>query len=211
MAFTRKFLAAMGIEDDKIEEIITAHTDVTNALKEERDKYKAEAEEFKTDAEKLKDVQKELDAVKADENPYEAKYNEIKTEFDQYKADTEAKELTARKTRAYRELLKDAGIAEKRIDTVVKASPDKIEALEFDEDGKVKGSKELNEALKKEWSDFIIKTSTQGAATENPPSSTGGGGMTKAEIMAIKNPQERHKAIAENMQLFEEGSAKEGE
>ena len=32
MALTRKFLTAMGIEDDKIDEIITAHSETVNAL-----------------------------------------------------------------------------------------------------------------------------------------------------------------------------------
>ena len=48
----------MGIEADKIDEIISAHTDTVNALKEQRDTYKA-------DAEKLPAVQKELDDLKA--------------------------------------------------------------------------------------------------------------------------------------------------
>ena len=52
MAMTRKFLKAMGIEEEKIEQIIEAHTETVNALKEERDK-------FKGDAEKLPTVQKE--------------------------------------------------------------------------------------------------------------------------------------------------------
>ena len=58
MALTRKFLSAMGIEDEKVDEIIGAHTETVNALKEQRDSYKA-------DAEKLPAVQKELDDMKA--------------------------------------------------------------------------------------------------------------------------------------------------
>lgn len=209
MALTRKFLAAMSIDEDKIEEIIAAHTDTTTALKEERDKWKEDAEKYKADAAKLPEVQKELDDLKADDsqNEFEQKYNELKAEYEKYKAEEEAKELTDKKTKAYRQILKDAGIADKRIDTVIKASPDKIEALEFDEEGKVKGAEELHEKLQDEWSDFIVRTSTQGAAPETPPTSTGAGGMSKAEILAIKNPHERHKAIAENMSLFSNEAA----
>ena len=57
MALTRKFLSALGIEADKVDEIINAHAETVNALKEERDNYKA-------DAEKLPAVQKELDELK---------------------------------------------------------------------------------------------------------------------------------------------------
>ena len=35
--------------------------------------------------------------------------------------------------------------------------------------------------------------------------------MTKEQIMAIKNPQERHKAIAENIEVFDQAANKEGE
>ena len=71
MAFTRKMLKALGIEDDKIEQIIEAHTEVTDALKADRDKYKE-------DAEQLPHVQDELDKLKEKvdkKDPYEDKYN----------------------------------------------------------------------------------------------------------------------------------------
>ena len=37
MALTRKFLSALGIEEAKIDEIISAHVDTVNVLKEQRD------------------------------------------------------------------------------------------------------------------------------------------------------------------------------
>jgi hypothetical protein len=72
MALTRKFLSALGIDADKVDEIINAHTETVDALKNERDKYKA-------DAEKLPEVQKELDGMKEEaaknsgKNPFEVK------------------------------------------------------------------------------------------------------------------------------------------
>ena len=59
MSLTRKMLKAMGIEDEKIDTIIEAHTETVDALKKERDGYKESAD-------KLADVQKELDGLKAD-------------------------------------------------------------------------------------------------------------------------------------------------
>ena len=58
MAFTRKMLKAMGIEDEKIDQIIDAHSETVDALKADRDAYKE-------DAAKLAAVQKELDELKA--------------------------------------------------------------------------------------------------------------------------------------------------
>ena len=65
MALTRKFLKAMGIEEEKIEEIISAHSETVTGLKEEAEKYKA-------DAEKLPSVQAALD--KANETVSKGKY-----------------------------------------------------------------------------------------------------------------------------------------
>ena len=58
MSLTRKMLKAMGIEEEKIDQIIEAHSETVDSLKADRDSYKE-------DAEKLKDVQKELDGLKA--------------------------------------------------------------------------------------------------------------------------------------------------
>ena len=72
MALTRKFLSALGIDADKVDEIINAHTETVDALKNERDKYKA-------DAEKLPEVTRELTSLKetvaknGDKNPFEVK------------------------------------------------------------------------------------------------------------------------------------------
>ena len=58
MALTRKLLRSMGIEDDKIDQIIEAHGETVSALKDERDQYRDAAEA-------LPGVQKELDDLKA--------------------------------------------------------------------------------------------------------------------------------------------------
>ena len=172
MAMTRKFLKAMGIEDEKIEQIIEAHTETVNALKEERDAFKA-------DAEKLPSVQKELNELKeatkngGEETVLKSEYDKIKKEYDDYKADISAKETKSAKEHAYRELLKAAGISEKRIDAVLKVS--NIDGIELDKDGKIKDADKHTETVKTEWADFIETTTTKGANTTNPPAGNGGG------------------------------------
>ena len=47
MALTRKFLKAMGIEDEKAEEIISAHVETVNGLKGERDDLQEQLEDEK--------------------------------------------------------------------------------------------------------------------------------------------------------------------
>lgn len=196
MAFTRKFLSALGIEPDKVDEIIAAHTEVTDALKEERDKYKVEAE-------KLPDVENELKALKdkaAGEDPYKEKYDKLKKEHDEYVKDVEAKATTAKKENAFKEILKDIGIPEKRIETVLKVSD--LSKLEFDEQGNVKDGDKMKESLKTEWADFIPRKGTEGANSPTPPANGGKGTMTKDQIRAIQDPAARQKAMLENPTLF---------
>lgn len=168
MALTRKFLSALGIEADKVDEIITAHTEVTDSLKAERDTYKESAE-------KLPILQSELDklkeaADKGEKDPYKVKYEAIREEFEKYKADISTKEIKAKKEEAYKALLKSAGVSEKRIDAILKVSD--IDSIEFDDDGKVKESDKLTESIKNEWSDFIQTPGVQGAQTATPPTQT---------------------------------------
>lgn len=170
MSLTRKFLAALGIEENKIEEIITAHSETVTALKEDRDKYKA-------DAERLPAVQQELDTMKQNQgkDAFEVKYKAMKeerdalqAEYDAYKEDIAAKESRATKTNAYKDLLKEAGISERRVDSVLRVSD--IDSVKIGEDGKIEGSAELLETIKKEWSEFIVTGGKEGAKVPNPPS-----------------------------------------
>ena len=146
MALTRKMLKAMGIEDDKIEMIISEHLESVDALKKERDLYKE-------DAEKLPDVQKKLDeataaAKEAGSDKYKLKYDALKEEYDKYKSDIDKKATHAAKETAYREILKAAGVAEKRIDSVIRVSD--IDGIELGEDGKVKDAETLTNSVKSE-------------------------------------------------------------
>lgn len=196
MALTRKFLSALGIEDDKVDEIISAHTETVNALKEQRDSYKE-------DAEKLPSVQKELDEMKATaggEDAYKVKYDALKEDFDNYKNEQTAREVHERKQSAYRELLQEVGISEKRINSVLKVSD--VDGVELDDEGKIKDVDKLKTSIGEEWSDFVVKTETTGANTATPPAGSGKVYKSKDEIMAIKDTKERQNAIADNHEMF---------
>ena len=186
MSLTRKMLKAMGIEDEKIDQIIEEHAETVNALKQQRDQYKV-------DAEKLPGVQKELDeykeaADKDGENPYKAKYEELQQQFDDYKADVTAKETKAKKTAAYRKLLKDAKVSEKRLDSILKLSP--VDDIELDDNGEIKDAADVKKKIEEEWSDFIVTEETHGADSNNPPGGSGGrqgaGGGSKSRAALIQ-------------------------
>lgn len=196
-SLNRKFLQSLGIEDEKIDQIIERHSEVLTEIKDERDKYKA-------DAEKLPDVQKQLNDYKEAEkknekDPYKVKYEAMKEEFEDYKKQINDEKAKAKKEDAYRKLLLDAGVSEKRIEKVLKVSD--VDSVEFDDDGKVKNSKELTDSIKEEWSDFITTTRQKGASVPNPPAGEKTK-KTKEEIMAIKDTAERQAAMLENKELF---------
>ena len=195
MSLTRKMLKAMGIEEEKIDQIIEAHSETVDSLKADRDSYKE-------DAEKLKDVQKELDDLKAKgDDGWKEKHDRLKEEFDQYKNDVQAKETKAAKESAYRAILKDANLSEKGIEKAIKyAEWDKIE---LGEDGKLKGASDHIKAVREEWAEYVTTTTTTGAKTSNPPVNNGGKtGKTKEEIMAIRDPAVRQAEIAKNPEAF---------
>ena len=174
MSLTRKMLKAMGIEEEKIDQIIEAHSETVDSLKADRDSYKE-------DAEKLKDVQKELDDLKAKgDDGWKEKHDRLKAEFDQYKNDVQAKETKAAKEAAYRAILKDANLSEKGIEKAIKyAEWDKIE---LGEDGKLKGANDHIKAAREEWAEYVTTTTTTGAKTSTPPANNHAKNYTTAEI-----------------------------
>ena len=195
MSLTRKMLKAMGIEEEKIDQIIEAHSETVDALKADRDSYKKDSEDLKT-------VQKELDELKAQGNDgWKEKHDRLKDEFDQYKNDVQAKETKAAKEAAYRAILKDANLSEKGIEKAIKyAEWDKIE---LGEDGKLKGANDHIKAVREEWAEYVTTTTTTGAKTSTPPANNGTGtGKTKEEIMAIKDGAVRRAEMAKNPHLF---------
>ena len=195
MALTRKSLKAMGLTEEQVDSIIELHLEVKNDLEEQIKTYKA-------DALKLQDVQKELDDLKkGDGEDYKAKYEAEKAAHDKTKSDYEAKENAAKVKEAYRAMLKEAGVAEKYLGTVLKATD--LSAVKLDKDGKIEGADKLIESARTEWADFISVTKTEGAKVDTPPKNNGGK-MTKDQIAAIKNPTERRAAIAANPDLFKD-------
>lgn len=192
MALTRKFLSALGIESDKVDEIISAHAETVDGLKEQLKQYKDSAE-------KLPKVQEELEKLK-ETAKNSGDYDKLKKDFDDYKAEVEQKETLAAKKSALAKLAKDAGLSEAGVSKAVKyADWDKIE---LDDKGEIKDAKAQIKSLREEWSEHIVKTETKGADTATPPGSAGKATMTKEQIFAIKDVTERQKAIADNHELF---------
>ena len=138
MALTRKMLKAMELDDDKISQIIDAHQSVIDEIAQERDSLKADVEKYKAEADRLGSVEKDLVKAQAkleDAEETSKKLKNLQDEFNTYKADVDAKATRASKEKAYRSLLTEAGISEKRFDSIIKVSD--LDKVELDKDGNV--------------------------------------------------------------------------
>ena len=180
MSLTRKMLKAMGIEEEKIDQIIEAHSETVDSLKADRDTYKE-------DAEKLKTVQKELDDLKAKgDDGWKEKHDKLKGEFDKYKGDIEAKETKAKVNNAVRSYLEGKSITGDNLDLAMMACESIIASAELDGE-KLKDTTALDTLVDSKFKRLVTHTTTKGANTANPPANNGGSVKTKEEIYKMEN------------------------
>ena len=188
MALTRKMLEALGVEERAVEQIIDAHIEVVNGLK---DKLK-EAEE---NAKKYADAQKELEALQKDD--YKSKYEKEHAEYETYKKSVAEKETKTAKEQAVRAYFESKGITGANLEIAMRGVTEEMTSLELD-GGKIKDTKSLDDLVGGTYAGLVVKTGKQGAKTPTPQGgSTGGSVLSREEIMKIKDTSERQKAWAE--------------
>lgn len=191
MALTQAMLKAMGIEDEKREQILDAHHAEIDSVKDERDQLKTENAVLKAEAEKVPDLQRQLeDAAKPAEDIFKPKYEELQREFEDFKAKVADERAAEEKRGLYRSLLRETGIDEKTIDAIVRVTD--LEALKV-EDGKIADSDSVKESVEREWAAFIPKETTKGADTPTPP--TTGSTEAGADPETVRRLAERHERL----------------
>lgn len=196
MALTRKLLKGMGLTDEQMDTVIEAHTETVDGLKADISKYKA-------DAEKLPGVQKELDDLKAaGDGGYKEKYEKEHSAFETYKSDIATKETKAAKEKAVRAYFEGKNITGANLELAMRGCGEEMAALELD-DGKIKDTATLDALVGGAFKTLVSTTRTKGTNPAAPPANTGGGAMTRDQIMQIRDRAERRAAIAANLDLFE--------
>lgn len=194
MAFTRTWLKNITKDDDMVNAIMEEHVAVVDGLKQKMDSLKEQAD-------KAADLQKQLEGLQGGEN-WQEKYEKEHNAFEDYKKQA-AKDAEAAKVKAaYRKLLADEGISEKRLDSILKVTD--LSKIKLDKEGNLENADELKKAINTEWSDFKTTVTEKGATVDKPPQ-TGKPVKTREEILSIKDTTERQKAIAENLNLFQKG------
>ncbi len=151
--------------------------------KEAIDKASSEASKFKKQwkeaEEKLKSQMTEDERAKTEEAE---RYKAIEEENARLKRDMSI----SQKTNFYLSLGFDGDLAKETAEAFVDGDFDTVEA------NQLKAHEDFEKAIRAD----VVRN------TPHPQNSGETGGITKAQIMAIKNPIERQKAIAENMELF---------
>lgn len=182
MALTRKFLKALGIEEDKVEEIIAAHGETVTALKDQ-------IEEAGKGAETLTAVTKERDRLQADIAKMQEASGDaekVRAEFDAYRQKVEAERATAGKAALLTDALRAAGVQrESALKLLLRAAD--MDALTI-ADGKLTNADVAVAALRGEYGDLFGEEREQGVPRTQPP--VGGG----ADLDALPD-EDYYKAI----------------
>ena len=187
MALTRKMLRELGLGEEAIEAVIDAHAQTVDALKG----YEAEAQ-------RLAQVQRELDELKVAHGESVKRYEREHEAFASYRQQAEAREDAAHRAALYRAALRTAGVKESLHEQIVEMT--NLSRLGV-KDGKLTDEAAVIEGIREKYADFIPATTTTGTLVESPPQSAGAG-MTREQIMAIRDATQRQQAIGANMGLF---------
>lgn len=193
MALTNALLKSMGIEGDQRDQIMAAHQETLQSIKDERDG-------LRDTAARVPALEKEIEDLKAAQptEDWEARYNAEHDAFEAFKAKSEKEQADKERADLYRALLLEQGVDPKRVDAIMRVTDLGEVSVK---DGQLEDGEALAESIRTEWADFVTKTITKGASVDDPPGG-GGTGKTRDEILAIKDTAERQAAIAENPELF---------
>lgn len=189
MAFSREFLKALSLTDEQTSAIIQEHTNVTDALKAQRDKAKQDFEDAKKEAAKVPELQKEIDQLKGGED-WKSKYEKAVKDHDDYVKGIEAKTLQENTKAAYRKLLADERIKEDRIDVIMKHTD--FSEMKLDKDGNLENLDGLKKTISEDWGMFQVTKHERKPSVSTPPEDNGGKGMSRAKELAQKFAQERY-------------------
>lgn len=207
MAFTRKYLAGIGIEADKIEAIMEAHVEVVEGLKakiaesgdsaEELTKVKAELEQAKND---LKTAQETIKAAEKDN--YKGKYESEKAAHEKLVADIAAKETATKKEQALVTAAKAAKYSDDAISVILDSKKDYAGKIEFDKDGKATNLDEIMKTIATDRPALVPKaTETPHHNPTNPPANNPSGKpVTWDDVDKIKDTEERQTFMSQHME-----------
>lgn len=180
MALTRKFLKALGIDDEKVDEIISAHTETVDALKQQRDTVQEEANKL-TALTQERDQLKQQVATLTEKDGNAAK---VQADFDAYKKQVEEKEQAAKTDAEVMDICKAAGVSRDSFLRMVAKDFDRSK-IERGDDGSISNRDKLLEYVQKDYKDYVATTDTHGAGHVDPPGDPNGSGKKLSRAAEI--------------------------
>jgi hypothetical protein len=196
-------LQKQGLTEDQINYIMAENGKDIKKLQKQVDDLTADRDNWKTKAETAEETIKKFDGIDPER---------VKGELEEWKkrAEDVEKEYAAKlEERDFNDVLKtelegmkfSSSAAKKAVEADIRAAGLKLK------DGKILGLNDLIAQLKESDADAFVSEDDPGqkrAVFTSPMQKKPSGGMTKDEIMAIKDRTERQSAIAANTHLFPE-------
>ena len=188
---TRSFLKALGCNDDQISAITERHTEVTGAIKTERDDWKQKYDTAKATADKVPGLQQEIDTLKGGED-FKAKYEQEHADFEAYKGEISAQEQKKKVEAAYRKLLTDEHIKADRHDFIV--SHTDLSKATLDKDGNLVDAEsfktEINDSVNGGGA-FKVSVEKNSHHPATPPKGDTGSGVSRARELYEKHMKQQ--------------------
>lgn len=189
MAFSRNWLKTMGLTDEQVQSIMEEHLNVTDSLKAQRDKAQTDVTELQKKVDTIPDLEQQIKDLKSGVD-YKAKYDDEHKAFEDYKNQIVAEAEKAKVKSAYRQLLLDEKINEKRVDSVLKLTD--FSEMKLDKDGKLENVDALKENIGKEWGEFKVTTHQRKQTVATPPGDGNqGGGEGRARELYLNHLKQR--------------------
>lgn len=202
-----ELLKSQGCSDEQVTNILTGMKDnkIYTASEENLDlrygKLKTEHEAMVKKDEESQKLIEDLQKETKENEGIQSKITEYQEIIEKQKDEIEE----AKKESALKIGLLSAGAKAEDIDYLLfKMGHDSEFKMELDENGKVKGLSDKVKDLKTQYPQQFEESSQKKIDEKklHNPNNGGGAGMTKAEIMGIKDSAKRQQAIKENYELF---------
>ena len=140
MSLTRSFLKSLGLEEDKIESIIEAHSETVSALNQKYSELETRYNGVKENADRLPEIQKELDDLK--KHDFRTKYESEKSAHDALKESIARKQARDAAEKAVRAYYIGKSIRGDNLNIAMRGTP--LEEITLSEDGTIADTKALD-------------------------------------------------------------------
>lgn len=175
-----------GCTDEIVTALMEAHHGVVDEIRDLLDAARDEAAKYKAEADRVPGLRQELEQLQGGED-FRAKYDKEHQDFEAYKKQIADGEELTRKKAAFRRLLSEERVSDKRLDAVIRLTD--FSRMKLDKEGNLEGADDLRAGIREDWAEYITTERTDGAKPGSPPStdSSGFGAMTLAQKMAYAN------------------------